>query len=100
MVSDLKYRYEVLGGDIGHHCCELLREIARSKEMQIYAGSINRDHVHMLIAIPPQISVSRAVQYLKGKSSHRLLSEYRSLKKGTGANIYRLEVIEWYRAEM
>ncbi|WP_424945072.1 transposase [Candidatus Thiosymbion oneisti] len=33
----------------------------------IYAGSINRDHVHMLIGIPPQLSVSRAVQYLKGK---------------------------------
>lgn len=49
--------------------------------MQIYAGSINRDHVHMLMSIPPQLSVSRAVQYLKGKSSHRLLTEFRSLKK-------------------
>ena len=50
-----------------------------SKEMVIYAGSINRDHVHMLISIPPQLSVSRAVQYLKGKSSHRLLTEYKAL---------------------
>jgi len=49
--------------------------------MVIYAGSINRDHVHMLIGIPPQMSVSRAVQYLKGKGSHRLLSEYKSLRK-------------------
>ena len=59
----------------------MLREIAISKEMIIYAGSINRDHVHMLISIPPQLSVSRAVQYLKGKSSHRLLSEYKALRK-------------------
>lgn len=81
LVWTTKYRYQVLGGDVGHRCRELLREIARSKEMQIYAGSINRDHVHMLISIPPQLSVSRAVQYLKGKSSHRLLSEFRSLKK-------------------
>jgi putative transposase len=49
--------------------------------MRIYAGSINRDHAHMLIGIPPQISVSRAVQYLKGKSSHKLLSEYAGLRK-------------------
>jgi len=49
--------------------------------MVIYAGSINRDHVHMLIGIPPNLSVSRAVQYLKGKSSHKLLSEYQHLKK-------------------
>jgi len=49
--------------------------------MQIYAGSVNRDHVHMLIGIPPNLSVSRAVQFLKGKSSHRLLTEFSVLKK-------------------
>ncbi|WP_292662464.1 transposase, partial [Nitratifractor sp.] len=56
---------------MGYRCRELLREIAMSKEMIIYAGSINRDHVHMLIGIPPNVSVSKAVQYLKGKSSHK-----------------------------
>ena len=76
-----KYRYAVLGGDVGLRCRELLREIAHSQEMIIYAGSVNRDHVHMLIGIPPQLSVSKAVQYLKGKSSHKLLSEYDSLRK-------------------
>ena len=81
LVWTTKYRYQVLGGEVGQRCRELLREIAISKEMLIYAGSINRDHVHMLIGIPPQLSVSRAVQYLKGKSSHRLLSEYKQLKK-------------------
>jgi putative transposase len=81
LVWTTKYRYQVLGSEVGHRCRELLREIAISKEMLIYAGSINRDHVHMLIGIPPQVSVSRAVQYLKGKSSHRLLSEYKHLRK-------------------
>ena len=81
LVWTTKYRYQILTGEVGQRCRELLREIAISKEMTIYAGSINRDHVHMLIGIPPQISVSRAVQYLKGKSSHRLLTEYRRLRK-------------------
>ncbi|BCH53950.1 hypothetical protein RvVAR031_15600 [Agrobacterium vitis] len=49
--------------------------------MQIHAGSINRDHVHMLLSTPSNLSVSRAVQYLKGKSSHKLLTEYASLRK-------------------
>jgi len=49
--------------------------------MVIHAGSINREHVHMLISIPPRLSVFKAVQYLKGKSSHRLLSEYAQLRK-------------------
>jgi len=76
-----KYRYPVLSGDVGQRARELLREIARANEMTIHAGAINRDHVHMLISIPPQISVSRAVQFLKGKSSHKLLSEYQALRK-------------------
>ena len=81
IVWTTKYRYEILKGDVGYRCRELLREIAMSKEMVIYAGAINRDHVHMLIGIPPNMSVARAVQYLKGKSSHKLLSEFKHLKK-------------------
>ncbi len=60
---------------------ELLGEIAISKELHIYAGSVNRDRVHMLVGIPPTVSVSRAVQFLKGKSSDKLLSEFQVLKK-------------------
>ena len=49
--------------------------------MVVHAGSINRDHVHMFLSIPPSLSVSRAVQYLKGRSSHKLLAEFASLRK-------------------
>jgi putative transposase len=76
-----KYRYPILVGDVGERTRELLREICRAHEMNIYAGAINWDHVHMLVSIPPQLSVSRAVQFLKGKSSHKLLSEYQALRK-------------------
>jgi len=48
--------------------------------MVVHAGSINRDHVHMLVD-SPSLSVSRAVQHLKGRSSHRLLSEFGLLRK-------------------
>ena len=81
MVWTTKYRYQVLAGDVGQRRRELLREIARSQELIICAGSINWDHVHMLIGIPPHISVSRAVQFMKGKSSHKLLSEFAGLRK-------------------
>ena len=76
-----KYRYSALVGDVGLRARELLREIARSLEMTIYAGTLNRDPVHVLVSLPPQVSVSRAVQFLKGKSSHRLLSEFAALRK-------------------
>ncbi|WP_292589613.1 transposase [Mesorhizobium sp.] len=48
--------------------------------MVVHAGSINRDHVHSGVD-PPSLSVSRAVQHLKGPSSHKLLSEFRILRK-------------------
>ena len=80
-VARTKYRYPVLGGDVGVRCRELLRETARAHEMAVLAGSINRDHVHMLLSIPPSLSVSRAAQHLKGRSSHKLLSEFGVLRK-------------------
>ena len=61
LVWTTKYRYEVLGRDVGQRCREFLREIGRSLEMMLYIGSINRDHAHMLIGIPPYILVSSAV---------------------------------------
>jgi putative transposase len=83
-----KYRYQVLGGDVGHRCRELLREIAMSKEMLIYAGSINRDHAHMLIGIPSQLSVSRAVQCLKEKIAQVVIGVQGVTQRGTGVSIY------------
>ena len=71
-----KYRYPVLVGDVGLRARELIREIARSHEMMIHAGAINRDHVHL-----PYLSVSRSVQFLKGKSSHKLLTEFQVLRR-------------------
>ena len=81
LVWTTRYRYEVLGRGVGLRCRELLREIAQSNEVTVYADSINRDYVPMLIGILPNILVSKTVQYLKGKSSHKLLSEYSRLRR-------------------
>jgi putative transposase len=55
-----EYRFPILGGDVGQRCRELIRETARAHEMVIHAESINRDHVHLLLSIPPSLSVSRS----------------------------------------
>lgn len=49
--------------------------------MVVHAQSINRDHMHMLVSIPPNQPVSRAVQHLKGRSSHKLLSVFGIFRK-------------------
>jgi putative transposase len=63
-----KYRYGVLGGDIGTRCREILRETARAHEMVIHAGSINRDHVHMLVSIPLNVTDEVWVEYIKSQT--------------------------------
>ncbi|MDH3661606.1 MAG: transposase [Alphaproteobacteria bacterium] len=50
-------RYPVFGGDVGQRCRELLREIVRSKEMSFHAGSMNRNHVRMLLSIPSKLTM-------------------------------------------
>lgn len=76
-----KYRYKILKDEIWEKTRELLREIAIRNEMKIYSWAINRDHIHMLISIPPNISVSKAVQILKWTSSRKLFENYPELKK-------------------
>jgi putative transposase len=81
-----KYRFAILGGDVGQRCRELVRETARAYEMVIHAGSINRDHVHLLVSIPPSLSVSRAVQYLKGVARISCLQSLPACANGIGGS--------------
>ena len=76
-----KYRYRVLCGEIANRCRDLIREICATNYIDIESGSISPDHIHLLISIPPHISVSKAVQYMKGKSSRKLQQEYAYLRK-------------------
>ena len=72
-----KYRHAVLGGDVGLRCRELLRETAIAHEMVVHAGSVNRDHVHMLVSIPPAYRCRARCNILRDVgSSHKLLSEF------------------------
>lgn len=70
-----KYRKKILKGTVKERVEELLRECAEINEWKIHELNIQLDHVHLLIQIPPSISVSKAVQFLKGKSSKVVRAE-------------------------
>jgi len=76
-----KYRYRVLTGDIGRRARALIKEICATNYVDVLSGNVCPDHVHLLISVPPHISVSKIVQYIKGKSSRKLQQEYSELKK-------------------
>ena len=76
-----KYRYKVLNGKIAYRLRELLRQGCEARRITIIKGSISKEHVHMLVSCPPNISVSDMMQYLKGRSSKKLQEEFPELKK-------------------
>ena len=76
-----KYRKPILQGEIAKRARDLLREICKAKDVEIIKGHISKEHVHVFVSVPPHISVSQLVQSLKGKSSRKLLLEYKGLSR-------------------
>ncbi len=76
-----KYRKPVLRGDIAVKLRDLIREICRANDIEILKGHVRPDHVHLLLSVPPQLAPSKVMQAIKGKSSNRLMRDFRSLSK-------------------
>ena len=76
-----KYRKPVMRGDIGLRLRELIRQTCATLDVQIEKGHIAADHVHLLVSVPPNVSVSELMQRVKGRSSRLMLNEYTELKK-------------------
>ena len=75
-----KYRRKVIYNQYRKDLGEILRELCRYKHVEIIEGHLMRDHVHMLVMIPPSLSVSAFMGYLKGKSSLMLYEQFGDLK--------------------
>jgi len=76
-----KYRKKVLEGAVAVRVRDMIREICQQSSVDIMQGHVSRDHIHLFVSIPPQVTISRFVQRLKGKTSHKLLNEYPHLRK-------------------
>ena len=76
-----KYRKPILVDAVGMRLRELVREVCRTNEIEILEGSVSRDHVHVLLSCPPNLAPSKIMQYIKGKSSRKLLMEFKHLQK-------------------
>lgn len=76
-----KYRKPILKGEISKRARELIRQTCASMEVYIVKGHISKDHVHLLVSLPPSVSVSKFVQRVKGRSSRRMMEEFGELSK-------------------
>ena len=81
LVWTTKYRKAVMLGEVANRVREVIRDVCRQHEVEIIRGHVSKDHVHLMVSVPPQVTISRLVQRLKGKSSHGLLAEFGHLRK-------------------
>ena len=75
-----KYRRQVIYGKIKVDIGKMLRKLCEYKGIEIIEAEACKDHIHMLVSIPPKYSVSQIMGYLKGKSSLMIFEKYANLK--------------------
>ena len=75
-----KYRRKVFYGQKRLEIGAILRSLCDWKEVEIIEAEVCPEHVHMLVSIPPKLSVSGFMGYLKGKSSILIYQKYANLK--------------------
>ena len=75
-----KYRRKIAYGKLKQDIANILSMLCKRKGVKIVEAEICPDHVHMLVEIPPSMSVSYFVGYLKGKSALMMFDRYANLK--------------------
>ena len=75
-----KYRRQIIYGKIKADIGNMLRRLCEYKGVEIIEAEACKDHIHMLVSIPPKYSVAQIMGYLKGKSSLMIYEKYANLK--------------------
>ena len=75
-----KYRRREIYGDIRKDIGVILRKLCEQKNVGIIEAETCTDHIHMLVSIPPNLSVAQVVGYLKGKSALMIFDRHANLK--------------------
>ena len=80
-----KYRRKVIYGKLRKDIGEILRKLCEQKNVEIIEAEACVDHIHMLVSIPPYISIAQFMGYIKGKSSLMIFDRHANLKYKYGA---------------
>jgi len=75
-----KYRRQIIYGKYKQSIGEIIRELCERKKVDILEANACKDHIHLLVSIPPKLSVSQFIGYLKGKSSLMIFDRHAELK--------------------
>ena len=74
-----KYRRKVIYGELRKDIGRILRKLCEMKEVEIIEAHAMPDHIHMLVKVPPKISISQFMGYLKGRSATLIHEQHGNL---------------------
>lgn len=75
-----KYRRKMIYNQYREDVREIIKQLCSYKGVEILGGNVMSDHVHILVSIPPKMSVSSFMGYLKGKSALIMFDRHANLK--------------------
>lgn len=75
-----KFRRKEIYGKLKKDIGQILRKLCDQKDVQIIEAEACKDHIHMLVSIPPKYNVSQIMEYLKGKESLMIFEKYANMK--------------------
>lgn len=76
-----KYRYRILSGLVGEEVERCIRAFSERLGAEIVELNIQEDHVHLLVLVPPKVSISEFMGTIKGRTVIRVLNKFRHLKR-------------------
>jgi putative transposase len=76
-----KYRFRILEGAVGKYVEARIRAICEWKHVEIEEMKVMKDHVHLVVSVPPKVSISELMGFLKGKTAIGLFKTYKNLRR-------------------
>ena len=84
-----KYRKRVLYGRVKREVGKIIRQLCRQKEVELLEGHAMPDHIHLVLSVPPKLSIAMVLGYLKGKSAIHIHRQLEGVTRGfTGKHFW------------
>ena len=84
-----KYRKRVLYGRVKREVGKIIRQLCRQKEVELLEGHAMPDHIHLVLSVPPKLSIAMVLGYLKGKSAIHIHRQLEGVNRGlTGKHFW------------
>ena len=91
IVFTFKYRRKIIYNQYKESIRDIIKQLCAYKGVEIIEGHLMPDHIHMLVSIPPKLSVSQFMGYLKGKSALMIFHKHANLKYKFGNRHFWVE---------